>query len=108
MKAPMGRSLNSSGVISPPSDRIQRLHCRWMPSFERKGIFCDKVLLSPATTCLVRWPASIDDHLAGVEAQPAVLPVGIRAHLASISALPARQGDGWKIRRDTADEGTGY
>jgi hypothetical protein len=38
----------------------------------------------------------------------AVFPVGIRTHLASILALPARQGDGWKIRRDTADEGTGY
>jgi hypothetical protein len=38
----------------------------------------------------------------------AVFPVAIRTHLASILALPARQGDGWKIRRDTADEGTGY
>ena len=38
----------------------------------------------------------------------AVFTVGIRTHIASILALPARQGDGWKIRRDTADEGTGY
>jgi hypothetical protein len=38
----------------------------------------------------------------------AVFPVGIRTHLVSILALPPRQGDSWKIRRDTGDEGTGY